>query len=355
MHRLVSALIVLVVFLPSAAEAAEAITRRDGFLMLWEGISRPAEPWKKDAFVDVPKGERGYDEITFAHGRGMLDDTIGEGSDRFYPDDALTEGDAYLWLARTRNVDLPENLTPEALPGILEKHHLDPAKAGSTATVTAEELFADMRAFDDALAKTVIVSSNYGEELQGETTAFGEIFDWRLMTTAHRTLPYNTLLRVTNIDNGMSVIVRVNDRGPYVHGRGLDLSTAAFMAIAPNKTGLINVTIERLGDVTMVGPCTKEQRFARRVAPGVTLSPGIPHVLRLGQSLQVQSRQWFVVKNVTYPDGTEERFEDWVAPEESFTLKPAVTGVYRFEISTKDGRSREMEMEVADCSEQPGV
>lgn len=322
--------------------------------MLWSAISRPAEPWKKDAFVDVPKGAPGYDEITFAHGRGMLDDTIEEGGEYFRPEDALTEGDAYLWLARTRNVALPDDLTPEALPDLLERYGIDRRKAGSTATVTAEELLADMRAFDKALAETVIVSSNYGEELQGETTAFGEIFDWRLMTTAHRTLPYNTLIRVTNVDNGMSVVVRVNDRGPYVEGRGLDLSTAAFMAIAPGKTGLINVTIERLGDVTLVGPCTKEQRFARRVAPGVILSPGIPHVLRLGQQLQLRSRQWFVVHGVTYPDGMTERFENWVAPEESFTLKPAVTGVYRFHMGAKDGRSRDMSMEVADCSEQSG-
>lgn len=321
--------------------------------MLWSALSRPSEPWKKDAFSDVPKGDLGYDEITFAHGRGLLDDTYPEGSSEFRPNDALVAKDAYLWLARTRNVDLPENLTPETLPDVLDRYGID--LPNPDATLSSDELLADMRAFDANLAKTVILSSNYGEELQGETTAFGEIFDWHQLTTAHRTLPYNTLLRVTNIANGMSVIVRVNDRGPYVDGRGLDLSTGAFMAIAPASTGVIKVTIERLGDVTLVGPCTKEQRFARRVAPGVTLTPGIPHRLRLGQQLEVQSRQWFVVRAVTYPDGTVERFEDWVSPEESFTLKPAMVGEYHFELATKDGRSRTMTMEVADCSESPGA
>lgn len=353
MRRLLSVLVLLVVFLPSAASAAESLSRRDGFLMLWSAISRPAEPWKKDAFADVPSGAPGYAEITFANGRGLLDDTVD--GENFRPDAALTGRDAYLWLVRTRNADLPENLTPDSLLDVLKRYGLDPDADELAGPVTSEQLLEAMRTFDANLASTVVLSSNYGEEFQGDHTAFGEIFDWRLLTTAHRTLPYNTLIRVTNTETNMSVIVRVNDRGPYVEGRGLDLSVAAFQAIAPGDSGVIPVTIERLGDASMIGPCTKEQRYARRAVPGVVITPGIPNVLRLGQELRIQSRKWFVVRSVTYPGGDAESFQDWVAPGEEFTLKPSVAGEYVFELGGQNGRSRSVTMEVADCSEQPGA
>ena len=353
MRSLLSAFLVLTVLVPSAASAAEPLSRRDGFLMLWSAISRPAEPWKKDAFADVPSGAPGYAEITFANGRGLLDDTVD--GDSFRPDDDLIGRDAYLWLVRTRNADLPENLTPDTLGEILKRYGLEPDAEELEGNVTSEQLLNAMREFDAALASTVVLSSNYGEAFQGKGTAFGEIFDWRLLTTAHRTLPYNTLIRVTNTETNMSVVVRVNDRGPYVEGRGLDLSVAAFQAIAPGDSGVIPVTIERLGDASMIGPCTKEQRYARRVVPGVAITPGIPNVLRLGQELRIQSRKWFVVRSITYPAGDTERFEDWVAPGEEFTLKPSVAGDYVFELGGQNGRSRTVTMEVADCSEQPGA
>jgi hypothetical protein len=353
MRSILSAFLVLTVLVPSAASAAEPISRRDGFLMLWSAISRPAEPWKKDAFDDVPSGAPGYAEITFARGRGLLDGTF-DGND-FRPDAALTGRDAYLWLVRTRNADLPENLTPESLTGTLKRYGLEPDGAELAGDVSADQLLEAMRTFDANLASTVVMSSNYGEEFQGDHTAFGEIFDWHLLTAAHRTLPYNTLVRVTNTETGMSTIVRINDRGPYVDGRGLDLSVAAFQAIAPGDSGVIPVTIERLGDASLVGPCTKEQRYARRVAPGTVITPGIPNVLRLGQELRIQSRQWFVVRSVTYPGGDAENFQDWVAPGEEFALKPSVAGDYVFTLGDADGRSRSVKREVADCSDQPGA
>lgn len=75
------------------------------------------------------------------------------------------------------------------------------------------------------------VCSYYGKKFQGRQTANGEIFDMNKLTCAHKTLPFNTMLKVTNEDNGKSVIVRVNDRGPFVKGRDLDLSYAAAKEI----------------------------------------------------------------------------------------------------------------------------
>ncbi|HEX6500932.1 MAG TPA: septal ring lytic transglycosylase RlpA family protein [Micromonosporaceae bacterium] len=81
----------------------------------------------------------------------------------------------------------------------------------------------------------------------GQRTADGETFNPDAYTAAHRTLPFNTRVRVTNTANGKSVVVRINDRGPYVAGRCLDLSRAAFGAIASYSSGVVTVKYEVLG------------------------------------------------------------------------------------------------------------
>ncbi|GAA1696246.1 hypothetical protein GCM10009765_51870 [Fodinicola feengrottensis] len=84
-------------------------------------------------------------------------------------------------------------------------------------------------------------ASFYGD---GQNTASGERFNPNAMTAAHKTLPFGTHVRVTNIRNNESVTVRINDRGPYVAGRCLDLSTAAFEKIASTGSGVITVRYE---------------------------------------------------------------------------------------------------------------
>lgn len=81
----------------------------------------------------------------------------------------------------------------------------------------------------------------------GQRTANGEIFDPNGYTAAHRTLPFNTRLRVTNVANGKSTVVRINDRGPFVADRCLDLSRAAFAAIASLSSGVVTVRYEIVG------------------------------------------------------------------------------------------------------------
>ena len=80
----------------------------------------------------------------------------------------------------------------------------------------------------------------------GARTANGEKFDPNGLTAAHKTLPFNTMVRVTNLANGKSVVVRINDRGPFIAGRCLDLSAASFAAIANLNTGVIDVRYEVL-------------------------------------------------------------------------------------------------------------
>jgi rare lipoprotein A len=87
-------------------------------------------------------------------------------------------------------------------------------------------------------------ASFYADKYHGRKTASGERFDQRAMTAAHRTLPFGTKVNVTNVRNGKSVIVRINDRGPFVKGRIIDLSRAAFRRIGNPAFGVIRVEIE---------------------------------------------------------------------------------------------------------------
>ena len=86
----------------------------------------------------------------------------------------------------------------------------------------------------------------YGYSSGKLITASGERFYPNQLTTAHRTLPFGTKLRVVNQHNGKSVIVRVNDRGPFVSGRGLDLSYGAFSSIASPSQGHVRVCYSRV-------------------------------------------------------------------------------------------------------------
>jgi rare lipoprotein A len=90
------------------------------------------------------------------------------------------------------------------------------------------------------------IASWYGSELNGKRTASGERFDMYGMTCAHRSFAFGTRLRVTNPENNKSVIVTVNDRGPFVRGRDLDLSYGAAKKIGIIRQGVGRVKIERL-------------------------------------------------------------------------------------------------------------
>ncbi len=87
------------------------------------------------------------------------------------------------------------------------------------------------------------LASWYGAPHQGRPTASGEVYDMRDLTAAHRTLPLGTRLMVTNLDNGEAVEVRVNDRGPFVQGRILDLSYGAARLIGAIGPGVIPVRV----------------------------------------------------------------------------------------------------------------
>jgi rare lipoprotein A len=91
------------------------------------------------------------------------------------------------------------------------------------------------------------MASWYGPGFHGRQTANGERFNQNDLTAAHRSLPFGTKVRVTNMNNGRSVVVRINDRGPFVGGRAIDLSAAAARAIGLHRSGVSPVNLEVLG------------------------------------------------------------------------------------------------------------
>ena len=88
------------------------------------------------------------------------------------------------------------------------------------------------------------ISSFYAEDFHGKLTANGEVYDMYGVTAAHKTLPLNTICRVTNLANDKSLILRINDRGPYIKGRILDCSYGAAKKLDFINQGTTNVKIE---------------------------------------------------------------------------------------------------------------
>jgi rare lipoprotein A len=133
------------------------------------------------------------------------------------------------------------------------------------------------------------IASWYGDEFHGKPTANGEIFNKHKLTAAHPTLPLPTYVRVTNLENGRSVMVRVNDRGPFLRGRLIDLSHEAARVLEFDLKGTAPVLVEALptdgstllpaiaeSGQTVPGPRGKKPVFTQRVAdPEVAVKPAV--------------------------------------------------------------------------------
>ncbi|MGC6536493.1 MAG: septal ring lytic transglycosylase RlpA family protein [Candidatus Puniceispirillaceae bacterium] len=103
------------------------------------------------------------------------------------------------------------------------------------------------------------VGSWYGDEFAGRLTANGEIFDPNKVSAAHKTLPMPSVVRVTNLDNGKSLVVRINDRGPFVSGRIIDLSREAARLIGYKDSGIARVRVQVLTEQSL-----KLERLAKQ-------------------------------------------------------------------------------------------
>lgn len=104
---------------------------------------------------------------------------------------------------------------------------------------------------DDAVVESHVgLASWYGPGFHGRRTASGKRFDMAALTAAHPTLPFGSRVRVTNLANGRSVVVRINDRGPYVKPRIIDLSRAAAEALGFLDDGVTRVRLDLLAGPT---------------------------------------------------------------------------------------------------------
>lgn len=90
------------------------------------------------------------------------------------------------------------------------------------------------------------IASWYGPRYQGKPTSSGEVFDMYAMTAASKVLPFYTYVKVSNLDNGRSAVVKINDRGPFYPGRIIDLSYAAARAIGMDRRGIARVRVQVL-------------------------------------------------------------------------------------------------------------
>ncbi|MCE2572525.1 septal ring lytic transglycosylase RlpA family protein [Motilimonas eburnea] len=87
-------------------------------------------------------------------------------------------------------------------------------------------------------------ASYYADKYNNRKTASGEIYHHKYSTAAHRELPFGAKVKVTNVKNGKTVVVKINDRGPFIRGRIIDLSKSAFSRIGNTSEGLLDVTIQ---------------------------------------------------------------------------------------------------------------
>ena len=115
----------------------------------------------------------------------------------------------------------------------------------STIPVTEEPSLVETSAIS-YIDKGYMTASWYGPRFQGRETANGEIYDQASFTAAHKVLKFGTMLRITNPRNDQSVIVRINDRGPYIGGRQLDLSKAAALQLGMMMRWIVKVKVDEL-------------------------------------------------------------------------------------------------------------
>ena len=94
-------------------------------------------------------------------------------------------------------------------------------------------------------------ASWYGPGFQGRKTASGVRFNMNALTAAHRSLPFGTQVRVTNVENGRTVVVTINDRGPFAGGRIIDLSKAAAGRLGMIRQGVARVRVEAIGRISL--------------------------------------------------------------------------------------------------------
>ena len=122
------------------------------------------------------------------------------------------------------------------------------------------------------------IASWYGVPFHGRRAANGEVYDMNQPTAAHRTLPFGSMVRVTNLDNGQQTEVRITDRGPFVEGRIIDLSFAAARSVDMVGAGIARVRLEllsvgpRAAGARAISPCRSARSRSAAMPSGCAIS-----------------------------------------------------------------------------------
>lgn len=144
---------------------------------------------------------------------------------------------------------------------------------------------------DEASYNETGLASWYGEPFHGRKTANGETYDMNQMTAAHKTLPMPTDVRVTNLENGRSIVVTVNDRGPFVHGRIIDLSRRSAQLLGVIRNGTAKVRVETIlndkGDVKYMAQAKTAPEERKVAAAAPTKGPVRSSTLAPPQSVNI--------------------------------------------------------------------
>lgn len=122
---------------------------------------------------------------------------------------------------------------------------IEPGVTENVVSVEEETVTAD-RSLVEFVDKGNMKASWYGPGFHGRKTANGEVYDQMSFTAAHKSLKFGTLLKITNLKNNKAVVVRINDRGPYVDGRDLDLSKAAALELGMVRKGVAKIKVEEI-------------------------------------------------------------------------------------------------------------
>lgn len=171
------------------------------------------------------------------------------------------------------------------------------------------------------------VVSYYAEKFHGRKTANGEKFNMYAMTCAHKSLPFNTVLRITNLANGKSVDVRVNDRGPFVAGREVDLSKGAAVKLDMIKSGTANVKIQ----IVKMGANTKQSAVSAAKAQNIPIakSKGTSSAASAASSVSVQKGKIYDIQLGSFSDENNAR---------NFAKKVAAKKIKNVALQKGDGK-----------------
>jgi rare lipoprotein A len=133
------------------------------------------------------------------------------------------------------------------------------------------------------------IASWYGDAFQMKATANGEVFDMNQLSAAHTTLPLPSIVEVTNLDNGRKLRVRVNDRGPFVDNRIIDLSRAAAQELGYDRKGLARVRVKYIGPAPLAGPEAGVRYASATPVPSapVAVASSMPMAVAPAESIQV--------------------------------------------------------------------